>query len=210
MCHLGRNKTCQIVAAMLLALSSSVGLSAQAYTGASDVYGTFTQHIRAQVNRDKTAFLQASGCTAWFYKPKPSIPSAPIERISWKMAETQPTEHDCRRLYPGGLDAVREDFAETQTSLSVSLTFYEFALVGDRDDDARYNADEVKDIFLALTLYYDADHPPATFAEALTARFDTWHKTRNLERLMEGMGRLYEQGYRVTPADRAELDRVVK
>ncbi len=198
------------VVAMSLAFSAITGVSSHAYSGNSDVYGMFTQHIRTQVDRDKQAFLQASNCTKWFYKPKTAPLSPPLERIAWTMRDAQRSEGDCRRLYPGGLNAVREDFAKTQTSFSLSLTFYEFALVGDRDDDGRYSADEIKDIFLALTLFYDAAHPPATFAEALTARFDTWHKTRNLERLMEGMSRLYEQGYRVTAADRAELDRVMR
>jgi hypothetical protein len=196
--------------AMSLVFSTITGVSSHAYSGNSDIYGTFTQHIRAQVDRDKQAFIQASGCTKWFYKPKTTPPSPPFERIRWKMADTQRSESECRRLYPGGLNAVREDFAKTQTSFSLSLTFYEFALVGDRDDDNRYSAEEIKDIFQALTLFYDAAHPPAMFSDALTARFDTWHKTRNLERLMEGMSRLYEQGYRVTAADRAELDRVMK
>lgn len=196
--------------AMSLAFSAITGVSSHAYSGNSDIYGTFTRHIRAQVDRDKQAFLRASGCTKWLYKPKPSTPSAPVERISWKVADTQHSERDCRRLYPGGLDAVREDFAKAQTSFSLSLTFYEFALVGDRDDDNRYSAEEIKDIFQALTLMYDAAHPLALFSDALATRFDTWHKTLNLERLMEGMGRLYEQGYRVTPADRTELDRVMK
>lgn len=195
--------------AMSLALSTGAGVPSHAYSGNGDVYGTFTQHIRTQVDRDKQAFLQASGCTKWFYKPDTS-PSPSLERIAWNTAEAQRSEEDCRRLYPGGLNAVREDFARTQTFFSLSLTFYEFALVSDQDDDGRYSAEEIQDTFHALTLFYDAAHPPATFAEALTARFDTWHKTRNLERLMEGMSRLYERGYRVTAADRAELDRVMR
>jgi hypothetical protein len=44
----------------------------------------------------------------------------------------------------------------------------------------------------------------------LTARFDQWYRARNLEEVMSGMSMLYEQGYRVTAHDRAELDRVMK
>jgi hypothetical protein len=65
-------------------------------------------------------------------------------------------------------------------------------------------------MFHVLTLSYDEAHSPTVHAGALTDRFDTWYRARNLESLMNSMGRLYERGYRVTPADRAELDRVMK
>ena len=105
---------------------------------------------------------------------------------------------------------MRQDFHRTQTSLSVSLTFYEFALVGDRDDDARYSGEELGDLFQSLALTYDPTHSVITHAAALTDRFDAWYQSRNLESLMNGMGQLYDKGYRVTPADRAELDRVAQ
>jgi hypothetical protein len=44
----------------------------------------------------------------------------------------------------------------------------------------------------------------------VTARFDQWYRTRNLDEVMKGMSTLYERGYRVTQHDRAELDRVMK
>src|SRR5262249_40809517 len=107
-------------------------------------------------------------------------------------------------------NAVREDFARTQTFLSMSLTFYEFALVGDRDDDGLYSTKELEDMFYVLTLSYDAARSATIHAAALTERFDAWYRTRNLESLMNSMGNLYERGYRVSPSDRAELDRVMQ
>jgi hypothetical protein len=36
------------------------------------------------------------------------------------------------------------------------------------------------------------------------------HQGRSLEKLMAGMTRLYDQGYRFTAADKANLDRLMK
>jgi hypothetical protein len=44
---------------------------------------------------------------------------------------------------------------------------------------------------------------------ALLERFDSWYRSRNMDALMQGMSDLYERGYRVTPSDRVELDRVM-
>ena len=93
--------------------------------------------------------------------------------------------------------------------LSVSLTFYEFALVADRNDDAIYGPAEIQDLFRSLSLsYHDEDSTPNQ-VKALTERFDSWRHRRNMDALMRGMSDLYERGYRVTPSDRVELDRVM-
>lgn len=175
------------------------------------VFNQFTRHIQTQIDSDKIAFATASGCTNWFYHREQSAP-APLDvhPIRLDLMLQPPSREDCLRLYPGGLDAVRRDFHRTQSSLSVSLTSYEFALVVDRDDDERYSREELRDLFQSLALTYDPTHTPATQAAALTERFDSWYHTRNLEHVMNGMSRLYEKGYRVTSADRAELDRVTK
>lgn len=205
----GRVKTCAMA---LVVIGAGLATRApEAISGPGDVYLQFTRHIQHQIEHDKQAFSRASGCTKWFYKQeKKPAPSPPVQRIAWIPASSAPIEDECRRQYPGGMDAVREDFAKTQTFLSLSLTFYEFALVGDRDDDGLYSAGELQDMFHVLTLSYDAARPPTLQAEALNGRFDTWYRARNLESLMTSMGRLYERGYRVTPVDRAELDRVMK
>lgn len=175
------------------------------------LFNHFTRHIQEHIASDKIAFAKASGCTNWFYQQEKRKP-APlnIHPIRLDLILQPPSREDCLRLYPGGLDAVRQDFHRTQSSLSVSLTSYEFALVVDRDDDARYSRAELRDLFQALALTHDPTHSPATPATALTERFDIWHRTRNLENMMNGMSRLYEKGYRFTPADRAELDRITK
>lgn len=183
---------------------------AEAYE-ANGVFDRFSRHIQRQVELDKVAFAKASGCTNWFYqqqKQKPDLPGP--QPVNLRTAISPPTKEECLRDYPGGLEAVRQDFHKTQTSLSVSLTFYEFALVGDRDDDARYSREELDDLFQSLALAFDPAHSVISQASALTDRFDSWYRSRNLESLMNGMGQLYDKGYRVTSADRVELDRVTQ
>lgn len=176
-----------------------------------DVYQDFTRHIQRQIETDKAAFALASTCTNWLYQQEKHKPApTQVQPIRWNPVSQSPSREDCLRIYPGGLEAVREDFHRTQTALSVSLTFYEFALVGDRNDDNRYSREELRDLFLSLTLAYDPRQTPGTQAEALAARFDTWYRAKNLEQLMNSMAQLYEKGYRVSAADRAELERVSK
>ena len=174
------------------------------------VFPTFTRHIARQVSIDKEAFAQASTCLSWFYKGSKKAPPAATQGISWRLPILLEPERDCPRQYPGGMETARDDFAKKQTSLSVSLTVYEFALVADHNDDQQYNAAELQDMFHSLSLAYDAATPPRAAGATLTARFDQWYRTRNLEEVMQGMSTLYERGYRVTAHDRAELDRVMK
>src|SRR5512145_1102415 len=174
------------------------------------VFPTFTRHIARQVSIDKEAFAQASTCLSWFYKGSKKAPPAAAQGIAWRLPILLEPERDCPRQYPGGMETARDDFAKKQTSLSVSLTVYEFALVADHNDDQQYNAAELQDMFHSLSLAYDATTPPRAAGATLTARFDQWYRTRNLEEVMQGMSTLYERGYRVTAHDRAELDRVMK
>ena len=94
--------------------------------------------------------------------------------------------------------------------LSVSLTFYEFALVADRNDDAIYSPTELQDLLRSLTLSYDDGEPTPNQVRVLTERFDSWYRSRNMDALMHGMSDLYDRGYRVTSSDRVELDRVMR
>lgn len=174
------------------------------------VFSTFTSHIARQVNIDKHAFAQASTCLSWFYKASKKAPPPPVQGISLRGIASSEPEKDCPRQYPGGMEAAREDFAKTQTLLSVSLTVYEFALVADHNDDQSYSPAELQDLFQSLSLAYDAADPPSTTGASLNARFDRWYRARSLEEVMQGMSALYERGYRVTAHDRAELDRVMK
>jgi hypothetical protein len=174
------------------------------------VFPTFIRHIARQVSIDKEAFAGASTCLSWFYKGFKKAPPATPEGISWRLPIVLEPERDCPRQYPGGMEAARDDFARKQALLSVSLTVYEFALVADHNDDQQYNSAELQDLFHSISLSYDAAAPPRAAGAALTARFDQWYRTRNLEEVMKGMSTLYDQGYRVTAHDRAELDRVMK
>jgi hypothetical protein len=204
-----------LIAVVCACLASLYPLSASADPDRpgkqSDVFRQFTQHIQRQIELDKTAFAQASGCTNWFYHQNKQPSAPPIAQpIRLDLILQPPSKEECLRTYPGGLESVRQDFHRTQTSLSVSLTFYEYALVGDRNDDGRYSREELQDIFPALALTFDPGRSPGAQAASLAGRFDDWYRMRNLEHLMTGMAQLYEKGYRVSPADRAEIDRVTR
>jgi len=172
------------------------------------IFQQFTQHIARQIHRDKQAFAQANSCLSWFYKLKKTPPPA-MQGIGWNATPSSRPEVDCLRDYPSGMDDARDDFAKTQTLLSVSLTFYQFALVADRNDDASYSPAELQDLLRSLTLSYHDGDPTPKQVTALTERFESWYRSRNMDALMQGMSDLYERGYRVTPADRVELDRVM-
>jgi len=172
------------------------------------IFQQFTQHIGLQIHKDKQAFAQANTCVSWFYK-KGKTPPPTVQGIGWTPTPSSQLEMDCLRHYPGGMDEARNDLAKTQALLSVSLTFYEFALVADRNDDAIYNPVELQDLLRALTLSYHDGEPIPNQVRALTERFDSWYRSRNMDALMHGMSDLYERGYRVTPSDRVELDRVM-
>jgi hypothetical protein len=172
------------------------------------IFQQFTQHIGRQIHKDKQAFAQASACVSWFYQLKKTPPPT-VQGIGWKPTSSSQLEVDCLRNYPGGMDDARNDLAKSQALLSVSLTFYEFALVADRNDDAIYSPVELQDLLRSLTLSYHDTEPTLKQVTALTERFDSWYRNRNMDALMQGMSDLYERGYRVTPSDRVELDRVM-
>lgn len=186
-------------------------------TARADVFSALTQHVAKRVDEEKGRFHIASYCTDWYYqqlrkKPAPS----PVEPISWserpppllRPMTAAPDASECARRYPKGLEDARLEYAQAQTSLSLSLTFYELALVADGDDDLAYNSQELADLLEALVL-------PAVAAQldagaALKAKFDTWYGERDLEQIMNGMGRLYDHGYRLSAADRTSLNRVME
>lgn len=181
-----------------------------------DVFVQLTQHIRRQADSDKREFANASQCMNWFYRREQHKPSPPaVQGVSWAIpdrirAGTIQSQQDCDARYPGGLDAVRQDFQRTQTSLSLSLTFYEFALVGDGDDNGAYSSHELQDILRALELPPQSAQGVLGHIKALTGRFDSMHQGRSLESLMAGMTKLYDQGYRFTAADKSNLDRLME
>jgi hypothetical protein len=172
------------------------------------IFQQFTQHISRQIHKDKQAFAQANTCVSWFYKAGKTPPPT-VQGINWTPTPSSQLELDCLRNYPSGMDDARNDLAKTQALLSVSLTFYEFALVADRNDDATYSPIELQDLLRSLTLSYDDEEPTPNQVRALMERFDSLYRSRNMDALMQGMSDLYERGYRVTPSDRVELNRVM-
>lgn len=180
---------------------------------ASNVFGPFTAHIQRQVNSDKLLFVEAQTCTEWFYKQLQKRPPKPeAQGVSFR-ASLQPDGKtletaECRTRYPGGLEAAREDFSRSQSSLALSLTFYEFALVGDRNDDGRYSAAELKDILESFGLLYETGRPPAVHLAVLNEKFEAIRRAGGLDVLMASMGILYDKGYRFTSRDRAALNRI--
>jgi len=185
----------------------------------NDVFVAFTDHIRQQVQSDKQVFLVASACTEWFYKQRLQKPPRPTtEGVNFHAASlategiprSAPATSDCRARYPGGLEAAREDFSRSQSSLSLSLTFYEFALVGDRNDDGQYSLTELKDVLESFGLSFDAVLTPSGYLATLNAKFDTVHQSGGLDVLMASMGVLFDNGYRLTVQDRAALNQVME
>ena len=203
-----RPETRLLAAGVLLAVLMCALFPGDSSGRENAIFQQFTQHIGRQIHKDKQAFAQANNCVSWFYKAK-KTPSPAVQGIGWNATPSSQPEVDCLHDYPGGMDAARDDFAKTQTMLSVSLTFYEFALVADRNDDAIYGPAELQDLLRSLTLSYHDEEPTLNQVMALTERFDSWYRSRNMDALMQGMSDLYERGYRVTPSDRVELDRVM-
>src|SRR5689334_18165867 len=110
-----------LLAVLFLVLDpgASLAIAADSHDRNDGVFERFSHHIQKQVESDKIAFTRASGCTNWFYqqeKHKGSAPNAHAIRLD--LVLEPPSREDCLREYPGGLEAVRQDFHRTQTSLS--------------------------------------------------------------------------------------------
>ncbi len=182
------------------------------------VFRAFASHIEHQVELDKRLFVNASECTQWFYKqerqkadsPKPqgiSLRSSRRASEVWRTATN--ITLNCNSRYPGGIAAAREDFSRTQSTLSLSLTFYEFALVGDRDDDGQYSSSELRDILGSFGLVFQPELASASQLSMLNAQFDSVHHMGQFDVLMAGMGLLYEKGYRFTNRDKQALSQIL-
>ena len=172
--------------------------------GLGDPFAALTGHIEKQISSDKAGFAEADRCTTWFYKQ--SVPTRPpVQGIAFE----ESGETLCRSRYPGGLTQAREDFSHKQATLSLSLTFLEFAFVGDRNDDHSYNGTELADMLDSIGLSGSKPAAPDTQAADLMGRFDVLRRSGDLEALVRGLGTLYDKGYRFTPQDQAALQRVL-
>lgn len=171
------------------------------------VFQGFVQHIAQQVTRDKADFVAAESCTAWFYKQlrKPRGRRADVHQLSF--TDDAPASSACASRYPG-LNEARAAFAKSQSSLSLSLTFYQLALVADRDDDEHYDAIELRDILESLDVsLVEGEYPPQLLAR-LNAAFDDVRKAEAFTVLTDSMQALYHKGYRLTNMDRDAMGRV--
>lgn len=173
----------------------------------TDVFQSFTRHVGAQIGKDKQEFSIADTCTAWFYKQMGQKPPRPeVEKIHFvPLGETTP-DLDCPKLFPEGLEQARKAFGQTQQLLSLSLTFYQMALVGDGDDNQEYSSEEIQDVLEAFGLPYLDGLPEGGYVIALTGLFDSIRRDVQFQILMEGMQVLMNKGYRFTGADQTALN----
>jgi hypothetical protein len=179
-----------------------------------DLFRELTRHIEQSIQLDKEAFVDAQLCTEWFYQQWLSLRGLkPLTVTAVKQAGRTGRRlgpPDCLARYPGGLEAARQDFSTKQSILAVSLTFYEFVLVGDRNDDGSYTTRELQDVLESLDLRYDRRRPDSSHLTLLTRTFDALHRSGEMERLIASIATLLDKGYRFTSQDRAALDRLTQ
>ena len=175
----------------------------------NSVFQGFLHHIAQQITKDKVDFAVAESCTSWFYQQlrKPPTVRPDVQRLSFSVAEEGPDSHACASRYLG-INEARQAFAQSQSTLSLSLTFYQLALVADRDDDERYDARELSDMLASLNVaLLRGDHPLQLLAK-LNGKFDNVRETVEFTVLTDSMQALYSKGYRFTSADQAAMGRV--
>lgn len=178
-------------------------------TMTSGVFGGFTHHISEQIMKDKVEFAAAEDCTVWYYqqlKKKRILPD--VERTSLRQGEQEPSQNPCPTDYPDGINGARAAFAQSQSSLSLSLTFYQFALVGDRNDDGEYDPVELQDVFESVGVRFFEHDGAFQHLAKLNGKFDAIRQTVEFTVLTDGMQALYRKGYRLTSADQDALSQV--
>ena len=175
----------------------------------TEVFQGFTNHISTQIYKDKRAFSIADTCTTWFYKNMRKEPkAAQAEKIHWFPLSSHPSaELDCAQRYPEGLEGARKDFGQAQQQLSLSLTFFQMALLGDGDDNEEYSSREIQDVLEAFQVPFQDSPPMGRYLGDLTGLFDTIRKEAQFQILMEGMQTLLSKGYRLTGADQEAMNK---
>ncbi|MDT7042468.1 hypothetical protein [Candidatus Nitronereus thalassa] len=174
------------------------------------VFGGFTNHISEQIRKDKAEFAAAETCTIWHYeklKKKPTV-RPDVENISLPTIDQGVEGSPCPKEYADGIIGARDAFAQTQSFLSLSLTFFQFALVGDRNDDGEYDAVELQDVSESLGVNFLKQEEGIQLLAKLNGKFDAVRKTAEFSVLTDGMQVLFEKGYRLTPADQDALNQV--
>lgn len=196
----------------LIALALGWMMLADSTVGAEppDAFSALTAYVAQQIQSDKIVFVGAQRCTEWFYKQlKQKPPRSQTHTIVFTPIESDgqsDSTSDCRTRYPDGLESARHAFSQAQSALSISLTFYELVLVGDRDDNSRYSENELKDLLESFKLPFHEILPTTAHVDALAAQFNLARKDNTLEAVMLSMGALYDKGYRLTTADRTALN----
>ncbi len=174
------------------------------------VFGGFTNHISKQIQKDKVEFAAAENCTVWHYekmKKKPIL-RPEVEQVSFYPIDQDKEQSPCPMEYSDDIKGARAAFAQTQSSLSLSLTFYQFALVGDRNDDGEYDAIELQDVSESLGVSFLQEEEPFQHLAKLKGKFDVVRETVEFSVLTDGMQALFTKGYRLTPVDQDALNRV--
>jgi hypothetical protein len=171
-----------------------------------DVFQGLMNHIGTQIEIDKEEFATADTCMAWFYKQKGKKPRPEVERIHFFPLIPVAQQGECARQFPEGLEQVRQVFGETQQRLSLSLTFFQMALVGDGDDNYEYSANEIYDVLDSFGLPFYKGQPLGSYMADLTGLFDSIRHEVKFQFLMEGMQTLMNKGYRFTGADQTVLN----
>ena len=128
-----------------------------------------------------------------------------MKRLSSSVAEADA----CASRHPDpDINKMRQAFMHIQSTLSLSLTFYQLALVADRNDDEHYDASELRDILASLNMVLlQSDHPSQILAK-LKGKFDDIREAVEFTILIESLQALYDKGYRFTNADGAAMDHV--
>ena len=173
------------------------------------VFGEFTNHISEQIMKDKVDFAVSENCAAWHYKQLKQKRIPPdVEKISFRPIAKDPESNPCPSEYGEGINGARSAFAQSQSSLSLSLTFYQFALVGDRNDNGEYDATELRDVLESMGVSFSEHEQAFQYLAKLNGRFDAVRQTIEFSVLTDGLQALYAKGYRLTPVDQDALNQV--
>ena len=193
----------------------SMGVGGSLSFGATQagVFQGFLGHINQQIVLDKETFVAAEACTQWFYKQLKKRPPRPlVQGVSLQGSVHATTEdeqqHTCLAQYPKGLDDARVAFSKTQAELSLSLTFFQLALVGDRDDDGEYSNREIRDVYQSFGMVFRKGETPLYHLTTLNHQFDTVRQSVNFSLVTDGLLELFQKGYRLSQADQAAMQRV--
>ena len=173
------------------------------------VFREFTNHISEQIMKDKVDFIVSENCAAWHYKQLKQKRIPPdVEKISFRPIAKDPESNPCPSEYGEGINGARSAFAQSQSSLSLSLTFYQFALVGDRNDNREYDATELRDVLESMGVSFSEHEQAFQYLAKLNGKFDAVRQTIEFSVLTDGLQALYAKGYRLTPADQDALNQV--